>query len=154
MIKRNIRLTILIWAFLGFNLCHASDTLRVYVTGYFFNGETYRVYYNGHLMEWESNVGSDFSAFDIELPDSIEDGQRLNMEIYRKGRFGMFWRDTRTDVVYNSKRSYCILMVSFRLKKRYSLNNEWSDYHYQTFALKEDWVSNPITKSARWVMLR
>jgi len=123
-----------------------GDTLKVHIIGYFFSGETYKIYYNEKIYTKKMGIGSDAFAFLIYIPDTIHDKQIINMHIYRKKRFGYKFRDIQLMVTYDDRRKYLILLRDNRVKKRYSLSLLWADFTFiKNMAY---WEKNKIPKWA------
>lgn len=124
-----------------------ADTLKVHVTGYFFNGETYKIYYNGKEYTRKMDNGLDAFAFYIYIPDTIHQDQIINMHIFRKGRFSRKYKDIKLTVFYDERYKYLILLSDHRLKKKYTLRLCWSN---SRFYIKDPfWDKNIIPDWAK-----
>jgi len=129
-----------------------SDTIKVHFIGYGFKNETYKIFYNGLEYSKKTNFGTDAFAINIFVPDSIKNGQRINMRIYRRGNFRLRFIDTQVKVHFESNKNYLVVYRDFKLKNRYSFTVFWTDVGFiknETF-----WDSGPIPDRAKCDRIR
>jgi hypothetical protein len=106
----------------------AKDTLTVFFTG-MGEGEIYKMC-NGHtllsVVKTKSKQGFK-KVFKISLSPKLKDGTGMDITVLRKGRFGIWFRDTNLLVAYSSQRRYLVVSKNLNLKRRRSVEYKWSD---------------------------
>jgi hypothetical protein len=128
MMKRLLIFTTFSLFFTTFSHLCMADTLRIYVVGYHFENETFRIFTNTNIYEKKVSKGTNSFAFDIVLPENVKDGQQLDVKIYRKRKLGFIWRDIDVAIMYNNRRKYCILDRGRKVKNKYSFISYWEDF--------------------------
>jgi hypothetical protein len=105
----------------------AKESLRIYCLGYYFSGETYKIWVNDSWYYEKMKKGQDAFYFDVILPDSIYDYMPLDVHIWRKSKWGFRFKSIDLDVYYRNGVNYCLLVNDYRMKSKYSLRLEWTD---------------------------
>jgi len=110
-----------------------QDSLRILLQS-IENGESYEVYYADSLIgkfSCETNKPryDFFCAFHLTIPvdSTMKDGEFLDLEIYRKSKYGHIYRNTNIVIVYNSHEKYLRIYRDHRVKNRYALSYMWRD---------------------------
>lgn len=105
-----------------------NSQLKVHVIGNFYKMEKFIFEYEGVQFHKSVKRGKNSFAFFIDIPDSIRHDEEIKIRVFRKGFWGLRFRDTETEVYYEANRKYLVLNRSKRLKSRYSFESYWSDY--------------------------
>lgn len=103
-----------------------ADSLTVVFQG-IRKGEKYKVYYNGNLekiIKGERNFIRSTDSLRISII-GINDGDVLGLDVYRKGRFSIFYRNTYFGTFYDSCKKYPIIYRDEKLKSRYAITPIW-----------------------------
>ena len=122
--KKIILLIILI---LGAFTVKSNDSLRVYAMGYFFHGEHLRIRINKDWYYYRCNKGLTAFSFYIPLPDSVKSGDLLDMAIFRRGRLGLYYKYTGTEIFYEEGIKYCFLLNNNQLKRKSMFEVRWTN---------------------------
>jgi len=103
-----------------------GDSLRVFFYGNV-KGERFKVYWEGRmLLKFKSSASYKYS-FKIPREKSLEkDGLIEHIMIYRKGVFGLRYRDLVFQVDYEPKK-YLIIWRNPMLKNWAAVQGRWSD---------------------------
>lgn len=102
-----------------------QDSLRIYFQGLSM-GETYKIYYKskkiGTISVKRHNI-----YLAIPLDYSMKENHFLDISIYRKGWFSLFFRDTYFATTYNPNKKYLIVHRNQKLKRRFAIEPIWRD---------------------------
>jgi hypothetical protein len=105
-----------------------GDSLTVVFQG-IKKGEKYKVFYKGDfvkLIKSKKHYKYSNDSFRISVL-GLQDGNGLGIEIYRKGKCGLFYRDTYFGTFYDSSKKYLIVYRDEKLKSRYAISPIWSN---------------------------
>lgn len=91
-----------------------------------FNKEKYQIFIDGELYR-EIKPGNFNFYITIPLDSNIKGCMPLNFDIYRKGKFGLFFRDTNCGAFYNEEKKFLIIYRNHKLKRRFAIDAIWSD---------------------------
>lgn len=105
---------------------HAQqDSLRIYFQG-LNKGETYVIYYKSNKIGTISTKKNNFYLA-IPVDDSMKENHFLDINIYRKGCFSLFFRYTSFSTTYNPHKKYLIVHRNEKLKRRFAIEPLWRD---------------------------
>jgi hypothetical protein len=103
------------------------DSLQLVMQG-LQNGETYIVLYNNIVVRKIKCSHKRCSEYiGIKLDTTYLEGNFLNIQVLRKGRFGLFYRDTYLSPTFKNEYKYLIIFRNNHLKNRYALDYFWSN---------------------------
>jgi hypothetical protein len=112
----------------AFSQTVVTDTINVIMTG-LYKGEKYRIYYNGALVKTlncKSKIEDGTCDFEFKLIGKIiQSGDLLPLFIFRKGRFGLIYRETKLSILYNPHYKYLRIYRNFKFKNKYSIDYKW-----------------------------
>lgn len=104
-----------------------DDSLRIHIQG-LCKGEKYEVYYNNILVSkirCAKKRCDDYIS--IKLDSIMKEDSFLNIDIHRRGRYALFYRDTYFSPRYIKGKKYLVIRRNKKLKNRYALDYLWAD---------------------------
>ena len=103
-----------------------ADSLTVVFQG-IKKGEKYKIYYKGNFVKIIESKKDFFRSTDSLRVSiiGINDGDGLGLDVYRKGRFSIFYRNTYFGTFYDSSKKYLIIYRDEKLKLRYAITPIW-----------------------------
>lgn len=107
-----------------------TDTLKIFFQGDFLKMESFKIYYQNKLIQEITCKKYDIFQFNIPIDSNWEEGQLLDLKVFRKGRFQLAYRDTYFATPYEPSNRYLIIFRSQKLKKRYSVFPIWRDERF------------------------
>jgi hypothetical protein len=121
---RNLFTLILCCCFGG--LFGQSDSIRVFFYGNHDNGEKFKVFWDGKLIQ--TVKASDTYKYSFSIPrKNWTQGDIINeLSIYRKGRLGLKWKEISHGLQYEDQK-YIRIYRSRALKNWASVFVEWTD---------------------------
>lgn len=128
-----------------FSHLHSKDSIRVYVTGYNFNKETYKIRINGNEYQKKVSKGLDAFSFWVVVADSAKEGDILDVQIGIKRKFSFKYKYLQEDIFYQPTIGYCILERTHRRKRRHPLELKYQNSPFYMPQVKSDfWNRNII----------
>ena len=119
---------VLILLFLAsfFRLFGQGDSIKVFFYGNLDNGEQFKVFWDGKLIQ--KVKASDSYKYSFLVPrENWTEGDLINeISLYRRGRLGFKWREVGVTLLYE-KRKYIRMYRSHALKNWSAVFVEWTD---------------------------
>jgi len=105
-----------------------ADSLTVVFQGVK-KGERYKIYYKGNfvkLIKSKRNFIRSVDSIRISI-SGLNESDVLDLNVHRKGRFSIFYRNTYFGTFYNPSKKYLIVYRDEKLKSRYAITPLWRD---------------------------
>jgi len=108
----------------------SQDSLKVYVVGYFKN-EIFKIYHDSTIFTIKAKnsrgVINGTQGFTFKIPKLKDTSEYvfLNMVIFRKSKYGIFYRNTKLYIL-NDTLDYLVITRNFRQRNRYPLCYYWT----------------------------
>ena len=108
------------------SLCFAqSDSLKIFFTGYDFKGEKFKVLHESkEVLKFKAGERYKYS-FTIPKDSTWKYGRPLSIHIYRKGKFGLCYRDLEFNAFYEPGSKYLQIYRDGMLRNKYAVDYKW-----------------------------
>jgi hypothetical protein len=119
-----------------------GDTLDIYVYGKFVKNETITFYYGDNSIKYVTEEGFNSFSVSVFIHDSIKSGDQIYIYCYYDRKFRRP-KNTNLNITYFDDRRYTILRTSFRVKRRYLFEIDYSNFQYSSIISEENfWLKN------------
>ena len=108
-------------------MVYSQDSVQVFVIGGGVDGEKFRFYYKDRKVLNFKVDGNFKYEFKIPMEKGWQYGSSIPLFIYRKGRFGLFYRNVVPAIYYDDAHKYLIFERDYGRKNRFPLEFSWSN---------------------------
>jgi hypothetical protein len=123
---RRIQFLMIALLFFSYNVEAQIDSLNIQLIG-INKGEKYKFISNGKVF-YKVKCNGLNRVNDFLFPiQNLKENATLDLFVYRKGRFGLFYRNTEACFIFKPQFKYLVIYRNKRLKNRYALDYEWSN---------------------------
>lgn len=104
-----------------------TDSIKVFFWGEGPKGEKFKVYHRDKILIDFESKGKFIHTFFIYVQQAQEYGAALEIAVYRKGRYNLYFRSTQLNSYYDPSKEYYIIERNIKLKNKYAVEQRWSD---------------------------